>query len=164
MQRCGRLSFVMVVVLLMSIAPPSVARAQSAERDVIAVVQKLFDGMRTRDTAAVRSVFDPMARLLGLANREGQRVVQATTVDQFVNIVARSAPGSVLHERIYDPEVRVDDDLAQVWTYYTFHRDTTFSHCGYDAFQLARTTAGWKITQLADTRRQQGCRTPPQSE
>jgi hypothetical protein len=95
---------------------------------------------------------------IGIANRDGQKTVTTTAVSQFIGSIARAAPGAVLNERIYDPEVRIDADLAQVWTYYTFHRDTTFSHCGIDAIQLARTSAGWKITQLADTRRQQGCR------
>jgi len=53
--------------------------------------------------------------------------------------------------------VRIDGNVAQVWAYYTFHRNTTFSHCGIDAFMLAKVGSTWKITQLADSRRTEGC-------
>lgn len=33
-----------------------------------------------------------------------------------------------------------------------------FSHCGIDAFQLFKDDKGeWKITQIVDTRRKEGC-------
>jgi hypothetical protein len=48
-----------------------------------------------------------------------------------------------------------------VWTPYAFYYDGNFSHCGVDSFQLARTAEGWKVVQIADTRRTQGCPTPP---
>ena len=37
------------------------------------------------------------------------------------------------------------------------------SHCGTDAFQLLRTTEGWRIVALADTYQAEGCarREPP---
>jgi hypothetical protein len=32
-----------------------------------------------------------------------------------------------------------------------------FSHCGVDAFTLAKEDDAWKIVALTDTRRRQGC-------
>ena len=65
--------------------------------------------------------------------------------------------GDVWNERMYEPEVRIDGDVAQVWGYYTFHRTTTFSHCGVDAFMLVKIGPTWKITHLADSRQKEGC-------
>jgi len=76
---------------------------------------------------------------------------------RFGAAFAGAPAGAVWNERIYDPEVRIDGTVAQVWAYYTFHLNTTFSHCGVDAFMLAKTSAGWKITQIADSRRTDGC-------
>jgi hypothetical protein len=76
---------------------------------------------------------------------------------QFGGAIARAPAGDVWNERIYDPEVRIDGNVAQVWAYYTFHRNTTFSHCGVDAFMLVKVGSTWKITQLADSRRTEGC-------
>ncbi|MEI2720897.1 MAG: hypothetical protein V9E87_12310 [Gemmatimonadales bacterium] len=63
----------------------------------------------------------------------------------------------LLDERIYDPEIRIDGGLATVWTFYAFFVGERLSHCGVDAFQLARTSEGWKIIALADSRQTTGC-------
>ena len=140
--------------LLVSAAPR--VRAQDAERAaVLATVQKLFTGMRTRDTAAIVEAFDSTARMVGLS-RDGSRLT-LTPPSSFAAGVARAKAGDVWNERIFDPEVRVDGSVAQVWTYYTFHLNGKFSHCGYDAFMLRKVGGSWKITQLADTQRREGC-------
>jgi hypothetical protein len=80
-----------------------------------------------------------------------------TTPARFAAAIAGAKAGDVWNERIFDPEVRIDADLAQVWAYYTFHLNKQFSHCGVDAFMLRKVGGAWKITQLADSRRTQGC-------
>lgn len=130
--------------------------AQSPAEEVVAVVERLFDGMRARDRAMLESVFHESARLMGAGEREGEPFVSETPIARFIETVA-SSEGALLDERIYDPEVRVDGNLATVWVAYDFYRGEEFSHCGYDAFQLARTGEGWKIIQVADTRRVSGC-------
>jgi len=135
----------------------SVARAQDPERAaVLATVQKVFDAMRTRDTAIFSQVFDTSARLVGVSTR-GTPAITLTTPARFGAAVASAKAGDVWNERIFDPEVRIDADLAQVWAYYTFHLNKQFSHCGVDAFMLRKVGDAWKITQLADSRRTQGC-------
>ena len=134
-----------------------VLRAQAADRDaILATVQKVFDAMRTRDTALLSQAFDSTARLVGVSNR-GTPSVSLTAPSQFGAAINRAPAGDVWHERIYDPEVKIDGTVAQVWAYYTFHRNTTFSHCGVDAFMLVKVGTAWRITQLADSRRMEGC-------
>ncbi|MEJ2218331.1 MAG: nuclear transport factor 2 family protein [Gemmatimonadota bacterium] len=132
-----------------------VAGDWAAERHVLATVQRLWDAMHMGDGDAVRSVFAPDARLVSVATRDGRRTVELTPVAAFVEAVARGGGG--WNERMYDPEVRIDGDIASVWTFYTFHRGGRFSHCGIDSFELARGPAGWVVTQVTDTRRRAGC-------
>ncbi len=139
---------------------PLQAQGQTREAAALAVVQKLFDAMAARDTAAIRATFDPQARLVNGAMRNGRTVIETITVDQFVTTIASAAPGSRLSERIYSPEVRIDGNLATVWAFYTFHVGERFSHCGVDAAQLFETAEGWRIIHLADTRRREGCDPP----
>ena len=144
----------MAVALLISAAPSM--RAQDAERSaVLATVQKLFTGMRTRDTAAIVEAFDSTARMVGVS-RDGSRLT-LTPPAAFAAGVARAKAGDVWNERIFEPEVRIDGSVAQVWAYYTFHLNGKFSHCGVDAFMLRKVGGVWKITQLADTQRREGC-------
>lgn len=147
------------LVALAGLAGSAHAQA-SEEAAVIAVAQKMFDAMRTRDTLALRSVFDSSARLVGVSRRSGAPRVSVTPASRFIAAVG-SATGDAWNERMWDPEVRIDGDIAQLWVKYDFHLGTKFSHCGIDAFQMARTSDGWKIVQVADTRRTEGCTPPP---
>ena len=139
------------------LAPTTRAIAQDADRTaVLATVQKVFDAMRTRDTVLLHSAFDTSARLAGVTTR-GTPAVSLNTVSQFAAGISRAPASDAWNERMYDPEVRIDGNVAQVWGYYTFHRNATFSHCGVDAFMLLKVGTEWRITQLADTRRTEGC-------
>lgn len=136
------------------------ARAQTGDEEaVLSVVQRLFDGMRSADSAVVRSTFHPDAVLIGTEDREGEPSTSIRSIDGFVRAVG-GASGE-WDERFWGWEVRVDENLASVWTEYAFYLDGEFSHCGVDAFLLARDGGDWKIVSLADTRRQEGCEEPP---
>lgn len=127
------------------------------EAAVKAVVNKLFDGMRTSDTAMIRSVFSSASILQTIVrNREGKTVVLTEAVDSF--LISISAPHSeVYDERISFETIRIDGDLALVWAPYQFYIGSKFSHCGIDSFQLVRINGEWKVQYLVDTRRRQGC-------
>ena len=147
----------LLLLFVVAAGIPRIAAAQAGDREaIIATVQKVFDAMRTRDTALLSQAFDSTARLVGVSNR-GTPSVSLTAPSQFGAAIARAPAGDVWNERIYDPEVRIDGNVAQVWAYYTFHRNATFSHCGVDAFMLVKVGSTWKITQLADSRRTEGC-------
>jgi hypothetical protein len=134
------------------------AQASSADRAaILTVVEKVFDAMRTRDTALLSQAFDSTGRLVSVNTRTSPPTVGLVLPARFGASIAGAPAGDVWNERIFDPDVRVDGDVAQVWAYYTFHRNKTFSHCGVDAFMLVRVGTTWKITQLADSRRTQGC-------
>lgn len=130
------------------------------EADVLAVLTRLFEGMRAGDSAAVRAAFDTSARLMSVAVRDGVPVVGAERVDEFVRSVG-TPHAERWDERIWDPRVSVDGRLAAVWTPYAFYLGDRLSHCGVDSFQLFKGRDGWKIVYLADTRRRDGCAPPP---
>jgi hypothetical protein len=111
--------------------------------------------MRKKDTALMRAQFVPNARLVSAANTNGMNTIQEMPVDSWVASVGRST--AELDERIFTPEVRIDGNLATVWTKYELWVNNAFRHCGFDAFQLGKTPTGWKIFAVADSRRTEGC-------
>src|ERR1044071_2033677 len=115
------------LLLLPSLAAP--LRAQGEEREVMAVVQQLFDGMRARDTAKMRATLHPEARLVSAGTRDGAPAIQVEAAAAWVAGVARARPGAVLDERISNPVVHVDAGLASVWVKYQFYLDDKLSHC-----------------------------------
>jgi hypothetical protein len=149
--------------LLCSCARP-VHRASPAatddERAVLAVVDRLFAAMRTKDSAEMRRLFEPRALLFGVrTSPSGETVINATPWERFAAFNASDRREWI--ERTFDPEVRVRGTLATVWTAYDFHFGSTPSHCGVDAFQLIRTPAGWRIVSIADTYETTGCPARP---
>jgi len=142
------------LIVALAAAAPSLGAQDAEKTAVLAVVQKVFDAMRTRDTSLLSVAFDTTARLVGVG-RDGN--LSLTPASRFGAAIVRAPAGDVWNERIFDPEVRIDGDVAQVWAYYTFHQDKQFSHCGVDAFMLRKVGSQWKITQLSDSRRTTGC-------
>jgi hypothetical protein len=74
------------------------------------------------------------------------------TFEAFADRVGR--PGSTrIEERIHDPLVRIDNDLAMVWAPFEFLIDGKVDHCGTDLFDLVRKDGKWLIVSVADTSR-----------
>ena len=151
-----RLRSLLCSLALLAIAAP--LHAQATARDsVLATIQTFLDGMRTKDTVAMRSVVDSMTRmtLLRPTPTGGIRVL-ALSAEQFVRVASNpNQPG--IDEPIRNPVVQIDGPLASVWTEYQVRRDGRVSHCGFDAFHLARLAGRWKILNVSDTCRTTGC-------
>jgi hypothetical protein len=140
-------------------SPASTPPPVTDEAAVMAVVERLFDGMRERDGQAVASVFHPEARLTTTgAPPDGSPRVQVQGVEGFVEAVGQG--GDPWNEPLFGTEVRVDENLAHVWTFYRFYAGERFSHCGHNSIQLVRTGDGWRILSIVDTRRTDDCDPP----
>ena len=142
-------------------APAAAPADTAADRQAVeATITRLFDGMRTRDTAAMRAMFVPGATLATTATSQaGVPTARFTPIDDFLRSVGSAPADVVLDERIYGLRVQVADGLASAWMEYDLYVGPRFSHCGVDAAHLARTADGWRIVALADTRRREGCPT-----
>ena len=133
------------------------AMAQSAEDEVRAVVDALFDAMRASDSAAVRELFHPeMDKMASSGVRDGVAGVGFGAISAFVEAVGGAEPGA-FDEKIGPAEIRIDDNLATVFTPFAFYFNGNLSHCGVNVFLIARVGEDWRIVGLADTRRRQGC-------
>lgn len=143
--------------LILALAPLAASAQHADEEAVLATVVRLFDGMRAADSSAVRAAFHPIATLYSVgADRSGEPVVRATPVDRFIEAIGTP------HEEVWDEhlgaaEIRLDGDLATVWVPYAFYLGEAFSHCGTNAFHLARTGGDWRIIHITDTRRTDAC-------
>lgn len=128
------------------------------EQKVRAVIDSLFIGMKTGDSALVRRCFHSAASLHTSSIRQSAPVFRVESVEEFVRSVgAPKATGVVYDERLLSYEIRIDDAMATAWTPYKFYVGDKFSHCGVNAFHLTRTLEGWKITHVSDTRRKEPC-------
>ena len=149
------------LALLLLVAAGSSARAQKAPSETEAVQQTIaafFSGMRQGDSTAVRRTLAAGAVLHTIAGRPGQAPgLQRENINNFLKAVGTPHP-KVWDERITFAHVLIDANLASVWTPYEFYLGDTFSHCGYNSFQLVKLADGWKIAHIIDTRRKEKCR------
>jgi hypothetical protein len=142
---------------LMGFAWVQFAAAQTEEDGVKKVVNQLFAGMRNADSVAVLSVFASNAIMQTVSvNKEGKTIIRQDQVNGFASFVGKQKKGAA-DEQIVFESIRVDGDLATVWTPYRFVYNGTFSHCGVNSFTLVRLNGEWKINYLIDTRRKDGC-------
>ncbi len=146
-----------VAVLFTLILGTSNTWAQSGQAEVRAVIDRLFVGMRTSDSAIVSRSVLPGAILQTIT--EGTDGMIKTEISSVAGLVkAIGTPHeAVWDEQIYDVVVQVDGPMATVWAPYKFFRGTEFSHCGVNAFSLIGTSTGWKIAAITDTRRKENC-------
>jgi hypothetical protein len=146
------------LILAATLLVPAAGLAQSpAEDSAYAVVTKLFDAMRARDTSAMRAAFVPNASMQALRPDS----VRFEAVDGWIAGIGRAPAGVLLDERLANPVVHVDGYLASIWVDYWFFMGDRFSHCGVDAVQLVRQGGQWRIFSIVDTRRTTGCAPAP---
>jgi hypothetical protein len=147
-----------VMGVALCVCAPRAAHAQAADDEAAAlqVVHDLFDGMREKDEAKLQAVWHAEARLQSAGqDRDGTPSLRTTPVEGFIASVVSSTAD--LDEVTFDEVVHIDGNLASVWAPYNLFVDDAFQHCGVDAIHLIRTSDGWKIFQLTDTRTQEGC-------
>jgi hypothetical protein len=132
-------------ILAVSLAMP--VFAQSAEEQaVLAPIHAMFDGMSKRDAAAIKAPTLPGGTMVLM--RDGKPAQM--TFEAFAERVGKASPTQI-EERIHNPLVRIDNDLAMVWAPFDFLVDGKVDHCGTDLFNLVRVDGKWMIASVADT-------------
>jgi hypothetical protein len=146
----------LLIIPFLSIAI-NVFAPQSATDAIKQTINTMFEAMKKGDTILLRPVFSKDMVLQSVStNKEGKTVLTTDKADDFVKIVG--TPHALTYdERIVYGDIKIDGDLASVWAPYKFYLGDKFNHCGVDVFQLMKTTDGWKIIYIVDTRRKDNC-------
>lgn len=135
------------------------ANAQGTEDEVMRPIRTLFHAMRSGDSALARTAFHPQARLSRAPGGDDGLTVDDEALEGFISEIGREH-AKAWNEKIWDWEIKIDGNMATVWTKYAFYLGGEFSHCGVDAFQVVKTGRSWKILNLIDTmRRGAACET-----
>jgi hypothetical protein len=125
------------------LAMPTVQAQDSA---VLVPIDAMFAGMTQRDPAAIKAAALPGTLLVLMRNGKPQQM----TIEAFADRVAKPSPAHI-EERIHQPLIRIDHDLAVVWAPFVFLVDGKPDHCGTDLFNLVHTDGKWLIAGIADT-------------
>ena len=142
-------SWTCIALSVMTMIATMPLRASTPEKQaILQSVQKIIDGVAQRNHARVKEQLLPggMATLI----REGKPL--QLHFDAFVERLPATGAAR-LEERLYDPLVRIDDDIAVVWVPYKFFIDDKLDHCGTDLFSLIRRDGRWLVSGIADNSR-----------
>jgi hypothetical protein len=148
--RCGWLFQVLALICVTGILlkNESTAKTVSSEEEaVLAPIRALFDGITKHDKAAMLDQLLPDG---------GATIIRNGQIIQFRlgALVDRLPPENVqVEEHIYDPLIRIDNDIALVWAPYKVLLAGKVDHCGTDVVNLVRKNNRWFIAGIADNSR-----------
>lgn len=140
--------------------PPSAPGDDGPIAQVYREVQAYYADFSARDWDRFAAHFWPGATLTTVWTPAGESAprVAACTIPEFVK-AAPAGPGSkaVFEEKMETGSVRIENDLAQVWSYYTMRfgdAGNVVTTRGVDSITLLRHGGTWKIASIAYTSRQ----------
>src|SRR5687767_10829761 len=111
---------------------------QNAEDSVKASINQLFDGMKNIDPDLIRNSFADSAVLQTIVRtQDGTVTIRNESVAAFASSISKQTKGA-LDEQFQFESIKIDGDLASVWTPYKFYFSGKLSHCGVNSFQLVR--------------------------
>jgi hypothetical protein len=122
------------------------AHAVAQDSSVLAPIHAMFQGMTDRNPAALKAAALPGTVLVLMRDGKPEQM----TIEAFAEHLSKPSKAHI-EERIHDPLVRIDHDLAMVWAPFEFLVDGKPDHCGTDLFNLVKTDDKWLIAGIADT-------------
>jgi hypothetical protein len=137
-----RLKLICTTIIFAAIALPLQA-ATPEEQAVLAPLQSLFDAMAKHDKSAARDALLPG----GIVTLKRKDQIIQMHFDTFVEHLGGT---DKIEERIHDPQIHIDNDIAVIWVPYDFLEDGKVTHCGTDIAHLVKRNGHWLIAGIAD--------------
>lgn len=125
--------------------------AAAPEADALKTVNDFLQAIPRRDKAAMLSAAIPHMEILS-ARKSAEGGLRRLTIEQLVDLIAAQPPGKMV-QTLRHPVVHVDNDLAEVWSPYTWTLDGHFSHCASESFNLLKLDGKWVMVSIVDTAR-----------
>jgi Putative lumazine-binding len=122
---------------------------------VLVPVNALFAAFEAGDATTMLRYVYPDGRVTASGMRgDGASNLRQQSWTQFAE---RIKPDSAFQERIVDPAIDIDGDIAMVWAPFVVRVRGSVSNCGVDHFDLVRENGAWKVMNLTFSSRTSGC-------
>ena len=125
------------------------------EAAVLVPINETFRALEAQDSGALLRQVYPDGRVTAvgmLAN--GSSGMRSSSWTEYA---ARMKPGNGFKERITNPAIEIDGDIALVWAPFTIEKGGKIVSCGYDHFDMIRADKAWKIMNITFSTRTTGC-------
>ncbi|QNM85054.1 nuclear transport factor 2 family protein [Polaribacter pectinis] len=149
-----------ILILLIAFVLSTQINAQenNEEKAIKKVIETFFDGLHKGDSIVMKTTLHKEVKIQTTAtNKEGEKVLKTDSLKKLLTSVANKNPEHIYLEKLTSIDIRIDGNLASVWTPYEFYFNGKFSHCGANSFQLFNNNGTWQIIYLVDMRRRENC-------
>lgn len=123
------------------------------EQAVLNSANALLAAFNTGKSAEILRWVDPDGRVTGTGTFPGRSGIQSESWTQF----SQREAGSAFQERISDPAIEIDGDVAMIWAPFVVHVGAKVYNCGIDHFDLVREAGTWKVMNLTFSSHIAGC-------
>lgn len=148
---------VLLIFLIFSMTN-AYSQKEDFESNIKNTINTFFEGLHNGDTILLKKVIGKDLILqTTFVNKEGKSILRTETKSDFLGAVSKKDPTTVWFEKLLSYTIKIDENLASVWTPYEFYLNDNFSHCGVNSFQLFNNNGNWEIIYIVDTRKRQGC-------
>lgn len=145
----------LILLLLSSTTILAQKTAPDDKKIVIGIVNRFFEALEKKDTALYSSLVMRNAQIW--VSRKRNDSLQTPMRSFAEDIQKLPLYKETLHEKAFSYKVSLHQHIAVVWAPYSFHLNTTLSHCGIDVFTLLKTAEGWKIVSTVYTVEPDAC-------
>ncbi len=136
------------------------SQESTEELEIKKVIGLFFDGLHKGDTALVSKTLHKDIKVqTTYTNKKGKKILVTETREKLLKAIASKKSTTTYFEKLLSFTVRIDGNLASVWTPYEFYLNNELSHCGANSFQLFNNNNSWEIIYLVDMRRRKDCKT-----
>lgn len=120
------------------------------------IVDEFFIGFHAKDSIVLQKVCHTNMSLQTVINAKENSRLKTEKASEFFKSIASIPDNIKVLEKITDYEVKIDGNMAHVWTPYEFYVNGQLSHIGVNSFTMVKEPNGeWKIVHIIDTRRKQ---------
>ncbi|WP_298779437.1 nuclear transport factor 2 family protein [uncultured Polaribacter sp.] len=149
------ITFLIALILSITIT----AQEKSEEKEIKKVIETFFEGLHKGDSTIVKKTLHKNIKIqTTFTNKEGKKVLKTETRNKLLTGIANKKIEDIYLEKLLSFDIKVDGNLASVWTPYEFYFNGNFSHCGANSFQLFNNNGKWEIIFLVDMRRRANCK------
>nr|WP_294851682.1 nuclear transport factor 2 family protein [uncultured Sphingomonas sp.] len=137
--------------------PPAgpIPAPQFEEASVLAPINESFRALEIGDSAALLAHVYPDGKVTAVGlTANGKSGVRSRSWTEYA---ANMKPGQGFKERITNPAIEIDGDVALVWAPFTIDMGGKIVACGYDHFDMVRENGAWKILNVTFSGRTTGC-------
>lgn len=135
------------------------AQEKDEEKKIKKVIETFFEGLHKGDSTIMKSTLYKEVKIQTTStNKEGNKILKTESKKELLTSIANKKPEHVYLEKLLSYTIKIDGNLASVWTPYEFYFNDNFSHCGANSFQLFNNNGKWEIIFLVDMRRRENCK------